>query len=289
VAVNAFAQFLGHVYNAQEIMQDQRTVDQKMAADSPSDGRLYILGVPVDAATFDGMLESIAKWIAAGDRLHQICTISPEFVMIAQDNPDFMQVLRAADLCVPDGVGLLFAARYLGHSLPERVTGSDGVPLIAERAAREGWKLFLLGAGPGVAEQAAARLVARHPSLQIVGTYAGHPSPDEEEAIVGRVNASRPDILLVAYGAPRQDLWIARNRARLKVHVAMGVGGTFDFIAGVVPRAPRWMRRVALEWLYRLYKQPHRWRRMLRLPRFVWAVLRHRERALNEGKGAAGR
>jgi N-acetylglucosaminyldiphosphoundecaprenol N-acetyl-beta-D-mannosaminyltransferase len=260
-----------------------------MAADSPTDGRLYILGVPVDAATFDGMLESIARWIAAGDRLYQICTVSPEFVMIAQDDPDFMRVLRAADLCVADGVGLLFAARYLGHPLPERVTGSDGVPLIAQRAAREGWKLFLLGAGPGVAEQAAARLVARHPGLQVAGTYTGHPSPDEEEAIVERVNGSGADILLVAYGAPRQDLWIARNRARLKVHVAMGVGGTFDFIAGVVPRAPRWMRRVALEWLYRLYRQPRRWRRMLRLPRFVWAVLRHREHALNESKGAAGR
>jgi len=258
-----------------------------MVPNSPADGRLNILGVPIDATTFDGMLESIAEWIASADRLHQICTVSPEFVMIAQDDPDFMQVLRTADLCVADGVGLLFAARYLGQPLPERVTGSDGVPLIAERAAREGWKLFLLGAGPGVAEQAAARLVARYPGLQVVGTYAGSPSSDEEDAIIAQVNASGADILLVAYGAPRQDLWIARNRARLKVYVAMGVGGTFDFIAGVVPRAPRWVRRVALEWRYRLYKQPWRWRRMLRLPRFVWAVLRYRERAVNESKGAS--
>jgi N-acetylglucosaminyldiphosphoundecaprenol N-acetyl-beta-D-mannosaminyltransferase len=264
----------------------RRMWTMRWPADSPTDRRLHVLGIPIDGATFDSLLKLIAEWITAGDRLHQICTVSPEFVMIAQDDPDFMQVLRAADLCVADGVGLLFAARYLGHPLPERVTGSDGVPLIAERAAREGWKLFLLGAGPGVAEQAAARLVERYPGLQIAGTYAGHPSPDEEEAIAERVNASGADILLVAYGAPRQDLWIARNRARLKVRVAMGVGGTFDFIAGVVPRAPRWMRRVALEWLYRLYRQPHRWRRMLRLPRFVWAVLWHRERALNEGKGA---
>jgi N-acetylglucosaminyldiphosphoundecaprenol N-acetyl-beta-D-mannosaminyltransferase len=260
-----------------------------MAADLLTDQRLHVLGVPIDHATFDSLLELIAGWISAGDRLHQICTVSPEFVMIAQDDPDFMQVLRAADLCVADGVGLLFAARYLGHPLPERVTGSDGVPLIAKRAAHEAWKLFLLGAGPGVAEQAAARLIEHCPGLQVVGTYAGRPSPDEEAEIVERVNASGADILLVAYGAPRQDLWIAQNRARLNVHVAMGVGGTFDFIAGVVPRAPRWMQRVALEWLYRLYKQPSRWRRMLRLPRFVWAVLRHRERALNEGRGAGGK
>jgi N-acetylglucosaminyldiphosphoundecaprenol N-acetyl-beta-D-mannosaminyltransferase len=244
--------------------------------------RVHILGVPIDPATFERLLETLATWIARGDRVYQICTASPEFVMIAQDDPDFMRVLRSADLCVADGVGLLFAARYLGHPLPERVTGSDGVPLITARAAQEGWRLFLLGAGPGVAEQAAARLVERTPGLQIAGTYAGSPAPDEEDDIIARINASGADILFVAYGAPRQDKWIARNRARLNVKVAMGVGGTFDFIAGIVPRAPRWMRRIALEWLYRLYKQPWRWRRMLRLPRFVWAVIRHRERALNE-------
>ena len=239
--------------------------------------RLHILGVPVDPATFESMLDTIAGWIATGNRTYQICTISPEFVMIAQDDPDFMRVLHHADLCVADGVGLLFAARYLGQPLPERVTGSDGVPLIAQRAARAGWSLYLLGAGPGVAEKAAIRLIEQNPGLQIAGTYAGSPAPEEEETIIARVNASDADILLVAYGAPRQDQWIARNRDRLDVHVAMGVGGTFDFIAGVIPRAPRWMRQVALEWLYRLYTQPWRWRRMLRLPYFVWAVLRYRE------------
>lgn len=244
--------------------------------------RIHILGVPLDVATFDSMLDTIAAWIRAGDRTHQICTASPEFVMIAQDDPAFMRVLHESDLCVADGIGLLFAARYLGHPLPQRVTGSDGVPIIAARAAREGWKLFLLGAMPGVAEQAAERLVAQNPGLTIVGTYAGSPAPDEEAAIVEMVNASGADILFVAYGAPRQDLWIHRNRERLAVHVAMGVGGTFDFIAGVIPRAPRWMRRYALEWLYRLYKQPSRWRRMLRLPRFVWAVLWHRERPVHQ-------
>jgi len=121
------------------------------------DDRLRILGVPVDAVTFEGMLDRIAAWVAAGDGLHQICTVSPEFVMIAQGDPEFMRVLREADLCVADGVGLLFAARFLGRPLPERVTGSDGVPLIAARAARTGWKLFLLGAAPGVAEKAAVR------------------------------------------------------------------------------------------------------------------------------------
>lgn len=244
-------------------------------------GRVTLLGVSIDAITFDGMLDHIAAWIAAGDRAHQICTVSPEFVMIAQENSAFMDVLRSADLCVADGVGLLFAARYLGHPLPQRVTGSDGLPLIAARAAREGWRLYLLGAAPGIAERAAAQLVARYPSLHIAGTYAGSPDPGEEAAILERITASHADIVFVAYGAPRQDLWIARNRDRLDVCAALGVGGAFDFVAGEVPRAPRWMRDHALEWLYRLYKQPWRWRRMLRLPRFVWAVIRHREQPIH--------
>lgn len=242
--------------------------------------RVTILGVPIDPATFESMLDQIAAWIRDCTCTRQICTCSPEFVMIAQENPVFMHTLHSADLCVPDGIGLLFAARYLGQRLPQRVTGSDGVPQLAARAAQEGWSLYLLGAAPGVAEQAAGKLRAEHPDLTIAGTYAGSPSPDEEDAIVARINASGANVLLVAYGAPQQDLWIARNRERLNVCVAMGVGGTFDFIAGVVPRAPVWMRKVALEWLYRLYKQPWRWRRMLRLPRFIGAVVRYRHNAL---------
>lgn len=243
------------------------------------DKRLHVLGVPIDEITFEGMLETVAGWIASPQKhLHHICTVSPEYVMIAQDNQEFMRVLREADLCAADGIGLIFASWYLRHPLPQRVTGSDGMPLIAARAAREGWKLFLLGAGPGVAERAAQELCTRSPGLQIVGVYSGSPAPEEEDDIVQRVNASGADILFVAYGAPKQDLWIARNRSRLNVHMAMGVGGTFDFLAGVQVRAPRWMQRLAVEWLYRLIQEPSRWRRMLRLPRFVWAVLLHGEK-----------
>ncbi len=253
---------------------------------TPLPPHVQILGVPIHAETFDSLLDTIAAWIAHGDRTYQICTASPEFVMIAQNDAAFMRVLQQADRCVADGIGLLFAARFLGRPLPERVTGSDGVPLIAARAAREGWRLFLLGAAPGIADEAARRLTEQHPALRIAGTYAGSPAPEEEAGIIERVNASAADILFVAYGAPRQDAWIARNRDRLNVRVAMGVGGTFDFIAGTVPRAPRWMQKLALEWLFRLIRQPWRWRRMLRLPRFVWAVLRHRDRPLHPQRHA---
>jgi exopolysaccharide biosynthesis WecB/TagA/CpsF family protein len=271
--------------------------------------RIFILGLPVDGITYPEWLDRIEAWIKSrppasspssgegtksneqtpsqhleesasdssergGEVAHHVCTINPEFMMIAQKDINFANILRRADLCVPDGVGLLWAARRRGTPLPERVTGSDGVPIIAARAAEKGWKLFFLGAAPGVAQQAADILTAQHPGLQIVGVYSGSPAPAEEDAIVERVNASGADILFVAYGAPEQDKWIARNLPRLRVGMAMGVGGAFDFIAGVLPRAPLWMRRAGLEWLYRLYLQPWRIKRMMRLPRFVLAVLR---------------
>jgi N-acetylglucosaminyldiphosphoundecaprenol N-acetyl-beta-D-mannosaminyltransferase len=237
--------------------------------------RIRILGLPVDAITYDEWLDLIRQWVdePGTHQPHHVCTINPEFIMIAQDDPNFRHILMRADLCVPDGVGLLWAAKHLGTPLPQRVTGSDGVPIIAERAAQEGWRLYFLGAAPGVADKAAEILRSKHPALQIVGTYSGSPAPEEEDGIVERVNRSGADILFVAYGAPEQDKWIARNLPRLQVKMAMGVGGSLDFVAGVVPRAPLWMQRLGLEWLFRLYLQPWRLRRMLRLPRFVLAVL----------------
>ncbi len=244
---------------------------QPMAA---SAGRLTVLGTPVDGITYAGWLERVSHWITRKDGARQVCTVNPEFIMIAQRDSIFRSLLGRAALCLPDGVGLLWASRRLGAPLPQRVTGSDGLPRLAERAAAEGWKLFLLGAGPGVAERAAARLCARFPGLIIAGAHGGSPAEDAEDEIVDRVNASGADILFVAYGAPAQDKWIARNLPRLEVAMAMGVGGSLDFVAGVVPRAPQWMRDRGLEWLFRLMRQPWRLRRMTRLPRFAFAVWR---------------
>jgi N-acetylglucosaminyldiphosphoundecaprenol N-acetyl-beta-D-mannosaminyltransferase len=231
-----------------------------------------ILGVRVDALTYDELLERMADFIAeAAPR--QVATVNPEFVMEARHNAEFRTVLERADLCLADGVGLLWAARRLGGRLPERVTGSDAVPLVAERAAQTGWRLFLLGAAPGVAERTAGILRDRYEGVQIVGVYAGSPADAEAPEIIGRIRQAQPDVLFVAYGAPKQDLWIARHSAALGVPVMMGVGGAFDHIAGVRSRAPRWVQRLNLEWLYRLITQPWRWRRQLALPRFAWAVL----------------
>ncbi len=145
-----------------------------------------ILGVRIDALTYDDLLAHIASFIAR-ETPHQICTANPEFVMEAQRNPEFREVLAQADLVMADGVGLLWAARRAGHPLPQRVTGSDGVPLIAARAAEQGWRIFLLGAAPGVADRAAGVLVERHPRLQVAGAYAGSPADAEAADIIARI------------------------------------------------------------------------------------------------------
>jgi N-acetylglucosaminyldiphosphoundecaprenol N-acetyl-beta-D-mannosaminyltransferase len=237
-----------------------------------------ILDVAVHQIDVAGLIVQIGAWIDAAQRgvapgCRQICTVNPEFIMDARRDPYFAAALRRADLRVPDGVGVLWAARRVGVRLTERVTGSDGIYQISEAAAAHGWRLFLLGAAPGVAARAAQILQARYPGLIVAGCASGSPDDALWTAIHGQLAAARPDILLVAYGHPRQDLWIDRHRHELPATVAMGVGGAFDFVAGVIPRAPRLLQQMGLEWLYRLVRQPWRWRRMSKLPLFVWQVL----------------
>jgi len=236
---------------------------------------LRFLGVRVHNVSSAEALQILESFIQER-RPHQVVTVNPEFVMEAHCLPVFRDVLEGADLSLPDGIGLLLAARIQGARLKERVTGVDTVSRVAAMAAQKGHTLFLLGAAQGVAEETAQRLTAANPSLRIVGTYAGSPAPEEEDGIIARVAAAHPDVLFVAYGAPKQDLWIARNLARLDVPVVMGIGGAFDFISGRTRRAPAWMQRAGLEWLHRLIREPWRWRRMLALPRFLLRVMAER-------------
>ena len=243
------------------------------------DRRIRILGIAVDNVVETEAIERIAGFVSE-NRPHQIVTVNPEFVMEARHNSAFRRVLAAADLATPDGFGLLLAARLRGDAFRGRVTGVALAALIAARAAERGWSLFLLGAAPGVAERAAAALQRNHPGLRIAGCYAGSPRRDQEPGIRARIIAAQPTVLLVAYGHPAQELWIARNQPLLRVPVAIGVGGVFDYLAGETPRAPAWMRRSGLEWLYRLIRQPRRWRRILvAVPLFLWAALREGRRA----------
>jgi N-acetylglucosaminyldiphosphoundecaprenol N-acetyl-beta-D-mannosaminyltransferase len=231
-----------------------------------------ILGVRVDDATYDSLLEQVDAFVASGQP-HQIVTLNPEMLVMAHGDPGFRQVLNGADLNVADGAGVLLAGRLLGRRLGQRVTGSDGIYRLAAHCALRGYRLYLLGGARGVAEATANCLVGIYPKLQIAGSYGGSPHSSDEGEIVARVRASAPHLLLVAYGVPAEERWIARNRQQLGVPVMIGVGGAFDFVAGVTRRAPVWMRRAGLEWLHRLLHQPWRWRRQLALLRFVWLVL----------------
>jgi len=239
---------------------------------------IKILGVPVHDVTMAETLDAIGRFIET-QTPHQICTVNPEFIMAAQQDAEFRLILNRSALNLPDGIGVVWAAHRQGHSLRERVAGSDLIYRLSERAALTGWKIFLLGAGKGVAAQAARRLQTRYPGLTIVGTWAGSPRPEDDAKSVARIRAVAPDSVLVAYGAPQQDKWIARNLTRTGASVAIGIGGSLDFVVGTQRRAPQWVRRLNLEWLYRLLREPRRWRRQLALPKFVWRVMTERRRA----------
>jgi N-acetylglucosaminyldiphosphoundecaprenol N-acetyl-beta-D-mannosaminyltransferase len=182
-------------------------------------------------------------------------------------------VLESADLCLADGSGVVWAARRLGCTMQGPVTGVDLIPRLAALCADRHLRLFLLGAAPGVADDLASRLRADHPAIE-VATHSGSPDLSSDAETLALVHRHRPHVLLVAYGHPTQELWIDRMRDRLGVAVAVGVGGAFDYLTGRVPRAPAWMRRAGLEWLFRLARQPWRMRRMAVLPVYAWRVLR---------------
>jgi N-acetylglucosaminyldiphosphoundecaprenol N-acetyl-beta-D-mannosaminyltransferase len=241
--------------------------------------RRRILGVPVDDVTIAEAVERMRGWaIAEPATLHQVVTVNPEYIVAARRDSNFGEVLVRADLATPDGVGVILAAQMLGRPLRGRATGIDLVEALAAHGEPH-LGLFLLGAKPGIAEQAAARLQARYPRCVIAGIWPGSPHPKHSAEALQRIQASRANVLLVAYGAPEQDRWIDRHReelAKCGIVVAVGVGGTFDYLAGAVPRAPLLVRQLGFEWLYRLIRQPWRWRRQLALPHFLVLVLRER-------------
>ena len=216
-------------------------------------------------------LERIESFAAEGGH-HLVATVNPEFVMRARQDLEFARVLESADLCLADGTGVVWAARRQGCSQRGPVAGTDMLPLIASTCARRGFRLFLLGAGPGVADELAGDLRARHPSL-LVASHSGSPAPSDDDESLRLIRDHGTQVLLVAYGAPKQELWIDRTKDRTDVAVAMGVGGAFDYLTGRVPRAPAWMRRAGLEWLYRLVRQPWRIRRMAVLPVYAIKVM----------------
>lgn len=224
-----------------------------------------VLGVRLDCVDMAGALAVIEQLLAGPGPCRLLATVNPESIMRARREPEFAEALAGAALSIPDGWGAAWAARRKGCSGQRAVTGVDLAVAAAGLCAHNGWRMFLLGGREGVAEGAAAALTARHPDLVVAGAAA--------EASPEAVAATSPDLVLVAYGQPAQELWIRRHAAVLPARVAIGVGGTFDYLAGRVPRAPEWMRRRGLEWLFRLVRQPWRARRMAVLPLYAALVL----------------
>jgi N-acetylglucosaminyldiphosphoundecaprenol N-acetyl-beta-D-mannosaminyltransferase len=244
--------------------------------------RLSMLGVPLDTVRPAEARAALRAFLAdsAGGHCRHVVTLNPEYVMMAQRNRVFFDAVGRGDLIVADGVGVAVAARLLGGAAGrrvERVTGTDLVDWLAVESAPRTAPLFLLGGGPGVAEKAACGLLARIPEARIAGWWGGGTAAErDDEKTMARIRASGARAVLVAYGAPGQVLWIDRNRSALAgagVQVAIGVGGVLDFLAGNVPRAPSVVRRAGLEWLYRLMREPWRWRRQAVLPVFFVRVL----------------
>jgi N-acetylglucosaminyldiphosphoundecaprenol N-acetyl-beta-D-mannosaminyltransferase len=237
---------------------------------------IQVLGVRVDDVTMAEALAQADEFMQE-PRLHQIVTVNPEFIVAAQNDETFARALADSDLNLPDGANLLRAAQSQGTPLRERVAGTDFVWYLSGLAATMGWKVFLLGGRGGVAGQSAARLQGRYRNLKIVGMFEGSPEARDEAEILARINESGAEILFVAYGAPAQDVWIQRNRDKLKnIRLAIGIGGAFDFIAKKIRRAPQWMQDLGLEWLFRLVLQPWRVRRQWALVIFTLRMMRQK-------------
>ena len=274
-----------------------------------------ILGVQIDVLTKTKALEQIERFLSS-DRQHQVVTANPEMVLQAWRHDGFRRLINNSSLVVADGIGLLWAAKFLAlkssnfiislcqliisslslvispdycrQVLPERITGVDLLEKICEQASRKNWKVYLLGGAEGIAEKTSAVLKKRYLELKIVGADHGYEllitndklQPDEKnnQPMVSRINQQQPDILLVAFGALKQEYWIKENLSKLtSVKVAMGVGGAFDFIAGRAKRAPEIYRELGLEWLHRFCHQPWRATRMFNATlRFIYRVSKYK-------------
>ncbi|NLL85163.1 MAG: WecB/TagA/CpsF family glycosyltransferase [Syntrophomonadaceae bacterium] len=237
--------------------------------------RAKVLGSYVDLLDMNGVMEKLGAMVE-GHSTQQVVTLNAEIAYLAQRDHSLQAIINSADLVTPDGIGIVWAARLQGYKIRQRVTGIELTYRLSEEAAKQGWKVFLLGALPGIADQAADCLQKSLPGLQIVGQDHGYHSSQEMPAVIEKINQLQPDILLVALGAPRQEFWIHEHKNNLKVKVCIGIGGSLDVLAGEKKRAPELFIRLNLEWLYRLLSEPARIKRQVNLPLFVLQVLKNK-------------
>lgn len=234
---------------------------------------INILGVPVHTLTMDDSVALLDENIQQ-NRQTFIVTANAEIIMMCQKDKIYNQIVsEKADLVLPDGAGAVWAGRYLGYNVPERVAGFDLYNRLLALASKKGYKAYFFGGAPGVAEAARSKAEELYPGVKITGTHNGFFKEADEQEIVDAINSSGADMLFVALGAPKQEKWLIKYRAQLKPKILMGIGGSFDVLAGKMERAPKWMQEASLEWAFRLYKQPSRFMRMMALPKFVLKVI----------------
>lgn len=227
----------------------------------------------IDELNMEAVLKKIEAWLMTASNSHLIVTPNSEMIVLAEEDSDLKKILNNADLTVADGVGVLLAARLMGQSLPERVTGIDLTKELLAVVAEKGYSVYFLGAQPGTAQRAKQRLKEKYSQLRVLGTHHGYLDRQSEAQVIEEINSLQPDLLLVGMGTPLQEKWLAKHLPDLQIKVAIGVGGSFDILAGDKKRAPLWVQRLGLEWFYRLCQEPQRLFRLRALPKFVFLVL----------------
>lgn len=247
-----------------------------MSAGSEQTGSqaVWVWGLPLAPLTFEQSLERVDQLIAAG-KPNFFITANLQYALLTDQDARLPPVNAQAAFILADGMPLVWASRWRKQRLPERVAGSDLVPALCEQAARKGHRVFLLGGAPGIADEAARKLCERFPALQIVGIEVPpfrELSAEEQAQMLERIRNAKPDLLFVAFGQPKGELWMAQHREALGVPACVQIGASLDFVAGKVDRAPRWMQRGGLEWLYRLYREPGRL--IGRYSRNIWFLIR---------------
>ena len=237
--------------------------------------RVDILGVPVDCVDMQGAVAVIEEMVA-GDHPQYVIAVNPEKVVKAWQDPELLAQLQGAGLLIPDGIGVVIGTRLLNSARMSRVPGSELMPEICKRAAEKGYRIFLFGADPIVNQRAREVILERYPGIQIVGNHDGYVTDEDMPFIIDEINASGAEILFIALGSPKQELWMKKYLGYTDVKVCQGVGGTFDVIAGKGKRAPLIFRKMHLEWFYRLLSNPRRLLRQTALPKFMMAVLKEK-------------
>ena len=254
--------------------------------------RIDIANVKIDRYSFDEVVARVIDHASSVKKPEYVVTPNAQHILSLQQDQQFREIYRDAFLVVPDGVPLLWAAKFLGTPLNGRVNGTDLFEKLCEKAPQHHLKIFLLGGRPGAADQARSVLQARHPGLQIVGTYCPPYGFESDLAELNRLSAAikavQPDILFVGLGAPKQEKWIYDHYKQLGVPVSLGIGVSFELVANIVPRAPVYMQKAGLEWLFRLAVEPKRlWQRyILGNPQFVWLVLQQKLKSSRQKKSS---